>query len=130
MINDADGNNLALLVRQSKSYPAGHNFVTSSKSELQLGIFNHPAGHKIARHWHPPYSREITTTSEVVIVESGEVVSYIYDNDHELVFESVLVAGDLVILFSGGHGFEIIKDATILEVKQGPYAGDRDKELF
>lgn len=130
MINDANGENLAVVVRQTKSFPKGHNFLTTDEKELQFGIFNHSAGHSIARHWHPPFLRSIDRTSEVVIIQSGEVSASIFDNDHKLVFEGRLFEGDVVILFSGGHGFEILENATIFEIKQGPYAGDKDKELF
>jgi hypothetical protein len=130
IIGDAKGKQLAILVRQANSFPPGHNFITSPETDLQFGIFNHPAGHKIARHRHPPYRRELTSTSEVVIIHSGKLTAFIFDSKEELVFEGQLVEGDIIILFSGGHGFEILEDATILEVKQGPYAGDEDKELF
>ena len=41
-----------------------------------------------------------------------------------------LKAGDVAVLFSGGHGFEILEDTLMLEIKQGPYAGTKDKETF
>lgn len=42
----------------------------------------------------------------------------------------MLHAGDVILLASGGHGFEIIEAAEIIEVKQGPYLGDEDKVRF
>jgi hypothetical protein len=130
MISDDLGKLLAILVRQPREFPKGHNFVTVEDSELQFGIFNHPEGHSIPRHWHPSFNRSISTTSEVIIVQSGELKVFIYDDSHELVYEEILLEGDVVVLAAGGHGFEVTKDATILEVKQGPYAGNKDKELF
>ena len=32
--------------------------------------------------------------------------------------------------YKGGHGFEVLEELEMIEVKQGPYAGDRDKTRF
>jgi len=36
----------------------------------------------------------------------------------------------VILLASGGHGFEVLEDLEMIEVKQGPYAGDADKTRF
>ena len=41
-----------------------------------------------------------------------------------------LEKGDVILLAYGGHGFKIIGKAEIIEVKQGPYAGEMDKKRF
>jgi len=33
-------------------------------------------------------------------------------------------------MVGGGHGFQIKEDTVLLEIKQGPYLGADDKELF
>ena len=38
--------------------------------------------------------------------------------------------GDLVLLSEGGHGIEVIEEARIIEVKQGPFVGGKDKTRF
>ena len=38
--------------------------------------------------------------------------------------------GDVILLVSGGHGFEMLEESEIIEVKQGPYAGEEDKVRF
>ena len=38
--------------------------------------------------------------------------------------------GDFLLLVSGGHSFEFIEKSEIIEVKQGPYVGNLDKERF
>jgi hypothetical protein len=35
----------------------------------------------------------------------------------------VLNSGDTILLASGGHGFEMLEDTEMLEIKQGPYSG-------
>jgi hypothetical protein len=36
----------------------------------------------------------------------------------------------VILLALGGHGFQVIESVEIIEVKQGPYAGDKDKTRF
>jgi hypothetical protein len=42
----------------------------------------------------------------------------------------VLLTGDVILLAGGGHGFEMLEETEIIEVKQGPYDGDKDKTRF
>jgi hypothetical protein len=129
-IPDTDGSILALFITDTLSYPEGHTFLTQPSDQLQFAIFNHPEGHSIRRHWHPPFLRELTATSEVLVIQSGLVKAEIYDKNLKIVHTQVLKLGDVAILFSGGHGFEVLESSTIFEIKQGPYAGIADKEVF
>ena len=36
----------------------------------------------------------------------------------------------MILLAVGGHGFEVLEEIEMIEVKQGPYAGDLDKQRF
>ncbi len=40
------------------------------------------------------------------------------------------MGGDVILLATGGHGFEVIEEIEMIEVKQGPYAGQEDKTRF
>ncbi len=42
----------------------------------------------------------------------------------------ILLPGDVVLLAHGGHGFVMLEPSEMIEVKQGPYAGEQDKERF
>jgi hypothetical protein len=42
----------------------------------------------------------------------------------------VLESGDVILLSNGGHGFEVLEEVEMIEVKQGPYCGDEDKTRF
>lgn len=130
VISDADGSILALFITKTSDFPKGHNFLTQSSDELQFAVFKHPAGHSIQRHWHPSFPRTLDYTSEVLVVQSGKVEAFIYNKELKLIHKQHLGSDDVVVLFSGGHGFEILEDALILEVKQGPYAGSEDKRVF
>jgi hypothetical protein len=130
LISDSKGETLALVVTETLNFPAGHNFLTQPLDQLQFAVFNHPKGHVIQRHWHPAYPRQLTNTCEVLIIQGGKVEAAIYDEELNLVFKHILNSGDIAILLRGGHGFEILETSTILEIKQGPYAGVSDKEVF
>jgi len=53
-----------------------------------------------------------------------------YGDDKALVASRELGAGDLVVSLAGGHGFRMLEDTVLLEVKQGPYGGLAEKERF
>ena len=129
-IFDSQNMLLAIIVRNSMGFGAGHNFVTENDAQLQFAIFNHPAGHVIKRHRHLVFDRQIKSTSEVLIVDEGQLLANIYDSSGMLVQSLIADTGDVLILLSGGHGFEILAPSRILEVKQGPYVAELDKELF
>ena len=42
----------------------------------------------------------------------------------------ILQTGDVILLASGGHGFTMLEETEMIEVKQGPYAGEKDKTRF
>ena len=50
--------------------------------------------------------------------------------DREYLESRILESGDVILLIKGGHGFEVLEDLEMFEVKQGPYAGDADKIKF
>jgi hypothetical protein len=33
----------------------------------------------------------------------------------------------MILLISGGHGFKVLKKLEMLEIKQGPFVGEKDK---
>jgi hypothetical protein len=53
-----------------------------------------------------------------------------YDQQKNYLESRIVQAGDIVQLISGGHGFQVLDDLNMLEIKQGPYVGDADKERF
>lgn len=127
---DANGVHLATLISSLEELAPGHTFPTDREDELQLGLFNHPHNHEIKRHYHPSFNRSLKFTHEVLVIMSGLVQVDIYDGFKELVASRNLGPNSVAILRQGGHGFKLIQKSIIIEVKQGPYAGDADKVLF
>ncbi len=120
---------LAYLVR-SEYIPDKTTFVTPEYFKQQLGYIVYPAGAKIARHRHIPIERSLIGTSEVIIVKKGRCEADIYDDQNQIVTTISLDVGDTLVIAAGGHGFRMIEDCVLMEVKQGPYTEQVEKEHF
>lgn len=120
---------LALIIR-SGFKKDGIEFLTPSTYSQQLGYMNRPGGYIIPPHVHNPVTREVEFTKEVLFIKSGRVRVDFYTDDQSYIESVVLDAGDVVLLAFGGHGFEMLEPTEIIEVKQGPYAGEADKTRF
>ncbi len=96
----------------------------------QLGYMNRPLGYEIQPHIHLPVSREVIYTQEVLLIRKGKVKINFYDKGKNFIGEFIVSTGDCVLLAEGGHGFEFLEKSEIIEVKQGPYSGENDKERF
>ena len=119
----------AIIVRND-FHRDGVSFVTDGNGLLEMGYMSHPVGHSIKPHKHLPYPRQTLGTQEVLFLKSGKVRVDFYSDQDICVGCRELVAGDWIILLDGGHGFEILEASVLFEVKNGPYAGDKDKIRF
>jgi len=120
---------LAILIK-SHFQDEGIHFFTPGEFSQQLGYMNRPKGYKIQPHVHNPVKREVMYTKEVLFIKSGILRVDFYTDNKVYVKSRILESGDTILLAYGGHGFEIIEDAEIIEVKQGPYVGNNDKTHF
>jgi len=125
----SDGKELALIIRNSYQKD-GIEFFTSNEYSQQLGYMNRPAGYVIPPHVHNPVVREVQYTKEVLFIKSGKLRVDFYTEDQVYLESTILNQGDVILLAYGGHGFEMLEPTEMIEVKQGPYAGDADKTRF
>lgn len=121
---------LQAIILRSEFEEDGIKFFTPSDFSQQLGYMKRPQGHVIPPHVHNPVKREVSFTKEVLFIKSGKVRVDFYDDNQNYFTSRILRKGDVVLLAFGGHGFEILEEAEIIEVKQGPYAGEGDKTRF
>ena len=110
--------------------PENTTFITPSDYKQQVGFIAYPAGGEVQRHLHLPLERHLVGTSEVLLVRKGRCLLDVYDDDKNLVASREVEAGDLVLMVGGGHGFRMVEDTLLLEVKQGPYLECEEKERF
>jgi mannose-6-phosphate isomerase-like protein (cupin superfamily) len=108
----------------------GIQFFTDDGDTLQLGYMRREKGYVIQPHVHRRAPRQINYTNEVLVIRSGRVKVNFYDDQRELCRELVLETGDIILLMQSGHGFEMLEDGEMVEIKQGPYAGEADKLRF
>ena len=120
---------LGILVRASYE-KEGIEFFTPEKFSQQLAYMKRPKGYKIAPHIHNRVRREVFHTQEVLFIRKGKVRVDFYGDEHELLESRILRAGDVILLAAGGHGFEMLEPTEMIEVKQGPHSGDKDKTRF
>jgi len=108
----------------------GIEFVSKPEYPQQLAYMHHPAGKIILPHRHNPVPREIVYIQEVLLIKKGRLRVDFYDKSDKCLGSHVLNSGDVIFLVDGGHGFEALDDLEMIEVKQGPYAGENDKTRF
>lgn len=123
------GVEMAIIIRSNHSEDGIH-FLTSDNYSQQLAYMHHEAGHQIIPHYHNMVSRTVHYTQEVLVIRKGKIKVEFYNIDKESVADTILATGDVILLCSGGHGFEILEETEMIEIKQGPYVGENDKTRF
>lgn len=120
---------LSIIIRQ-KFEKDGIEFFTPDDFSQQLAYMKRPENYVIPPHVHNTVMRQVELTQEVLFIKSGKVRIDFYDENKDYLKSSVLNSGDVVLLAHGGHGFEMLEESEIIEVKQGPYVGELDKTRF
>lgn len=108
----------------------GVDFITPDEYSQQLAYMHHPAGKVIDAHIHNAVHRNVVYTQEVLFIKKGKLRVDFYDDYEDYLESRILEAGDVILLTSGGHGFKVIEEIEMIEVKQGPYSGEQDKVRF
>ena len=112
----------------------GINFFTDKKASQQVGFMKHKKDYVILPHKHNKRKKtaiaKIDSTTEVLIILKGILRVDFYSPNEKYLFSKKLYENDLIMLSSGGHGFKILKDVEMIEVKQGPYFISKDKVKF
>ena len=124
------GDEIAAIVLRAEFKEEGIHFFTPDDYSQQVGHMSHPSGTRIDAHRHIPHERQVLLTNEVLIIKSGRLRVDLYDHENVCAASRVLNPGDLILLVSGAHGFEVLEDVEMIEVKQGPYLGEADKLRF
>ena len=123
-------NKLLAIIIPHDFHSEGVHFCTPGEFSQQLAFMHHPAGHVIDAHVHNTIPREVFYTQEVLFIRKGKLEVDFYDDDKNYLESKILSDGDVIFLASGGHGFTVIEDLDMIEVKQGPYAQGLDKIRF
>jgi mannose-6-phosphate isomerase-like protein (cupin superfamily) len=119
----------ALIVRTS-FVTDGIKFFTPNEFSQQLAYMKRPANWRIEPHTHNPVMRSVEYTHEVLFIKSGRVRVDFYESPTVYLESRILGPGDVILLAHGGHGFTMLEETEMIEVKQGPYSSDADKTRF
>ena len=125
-----DGNEVLAIVVKRDFSKEGVEFFTPDDFSQQLAYIRHKEGKVIKAHVHNLVKREVHLTQEVLFIKRGALKVTLYANTKRSIAEFILEAGDTILLASGGHGFEVLDEIEMIEVKQGPYAGEDDKSYL
>lgn len=120
---------LAMIIRNDYVCE-GVDFITPDEYSQQVAYMHHPTGKVIDAHVHNLVYRNVVLTQEVLFVKKGTLRVDFYDEYEDYLESRDLHAGDIILLVSGGHGFKVLDEVEMIEVKQGPYAGNSDKKRF
>ena len=120
---------LAMIIRRDYVCE-GIDFITPNEYSQQVAYMHHPAGKVIDAHIHNLVHRNVVLTQEVLIIKKGVLRVDFYDEYEDYLESRNLYKGDIILLVSGGHGFKVLEEVEMIEVKQGPYAGSNDKKRF
>lgn len=123
------GDHALAIILRAEYEPDAIEFLTSNDQSLQLGVMRRPRGYVIAPHIHKPAPRTVPYGYEALFIARGRVEVTFFSEGRELVTTRELGQGDTVLLMTGGHGFRMLEDCKMIEVKQGPYVGT-DVERF
>ena len=121
---------LALIVREKYRNRKGVTFFTPNESTQQFGYMKHKKRHIIKPHLHKKRVTKISYTTEVILIFKGRLRVDFYNNYKKYLFSKILKEKDIIMLVHGGHGFKVLKNIEMLEIKQGPYSLTKDKIKF
>ena len=123
------GSILSIIIRKNFEKD-GIDFFTPDNFSQQLGYMKRPKDYIIPPNVHNIVPRDVQYTQEVLLIKSGKVRVDFYDERKNYIQSSVLNEGDVILLAFGGHGFQMLEESEIIEVKQGPFVGEIDKVRF
>ena len=124
-----EGKMLSIIIRNEYN-SSGIEFFTPNHFSHQLGYMKRNKDYIIKPHVHKPVERKIFDTQEVIIIKSGKARLDYYDDNKQYINSTIVKTGDIILLANGGHGFLMLEECEIVEVKQGPYVEDKDKVRF
>jgi len=121
---------VAIILRKEFS-KEGACFFTTNEDTFQFGVLQYEKDKNIQAHKHIRIKREIDVVCEVLFIQTGKVEVTFYDGSDKKITSVILNAGDTILMKDYGHGFKLLENSKIIEVKQGPYLGkDKDKEYL
>lgn len=109
----------------SGSLPKGSTPHTDPKEFVGLLTLKYPKGAIFKAHTHKKAKRVSYRLQECFIIRNGKVRIDLYGPDKKFFKYLYLKEGEAFLAVSGGHGFHVLRDLEMIEVKNGPYKNDK-----
>ena len=101
------------------------NFIQCAALKMKEGVTFRPHKHIV---------REVTDTDRIAqeswMVLDGKVKCIFYDLDDTILATPILEKGDVSFTLAGGHTYEILEPALVMEYKTGRYLGQQFDKTF
>lgn len=99
---------------------------------MQVARMYHDKGKAVKTHRHKFHPRSLNYTQECVVLIRGKIEFSFYDKEKAFLDKMILNPGDLITIYNGYHGMEVLEDDTVyFEIKNGPFISlDVDKEFM
>lgn len=124
-----NGQTYALFVT-GKPQVDGAKFFTEQSDEFQIGILERGTGYEVKPHRHPARSDVVAGTSEFLYVQEGAAEVKVFDDEWNEIHKQIVSAGDFLVFFRGGHALTMLQETRLIEVKQGPFKGDKEGKEY
>lgn len=108
----------------------GVEFITPQNYPLQIGLMQHKNGKFVPAHYHPHLKYNVLNTQELLYIIKGRVDVEIFTKTWKPKWKKTLVPGDAILFVDCGHSVNLRKGSRVIEVKQGPYPGDKKAKVF
>ena len=105
-------------------------FFSPNEDFLQVGYHKKQSGDKLKAHYHQFKGHQINSLQEVLYIVRGKVRVDFYTKKGRKIQSEILEKGDILFQRDLGHGFELLEDAEVFEVKQGPFFGQEHKRFY
>lgn len=120
---------IAIIIRENHQVN-DLEFFTEDQDPLQVGMHNKKKGVTLTPHIHLSNTKVVSEIQEVLYIIEGKLKVTYYTIEGETISTFILGKGDTLIHRRGGHGFEMLEDTKIIEVKQGPYPGTQHAKIY
>ena len=123
-VKDPKGNTVAVKFSITCMEGEGTWIPTPTSWGIQVGIFKHSKGYSVGAHTHPRERRDKHSGCEALYVIKGCLKVELYDEEGRVLGNTTLGEGECLVM-ACGHSVEVLDDALVLEIKEGPYPGLR-----
>ena len=105
-------------------------FITPGNLDFQIGYLKKKQNTFISTHYHLEQNKNIKTTFEVLFIKKGKIKVSIYNLKRKFICNKMLKSGDIIMLGKCAHGFKVINDCDMIEIKQGPFRINNKKIIL